>query len=69
MGYVPVLRAEVEVVHRQRLLEDRRVRALRDRHQHRIDVAHVVAADDVRAVGQALRMACRWPSAAAARRS
>ena len=53
---VPLLRREVEVVDAERLLEDGRVRALRDREQDRVDVAHVVPADDVRAVGEAARV-------------
>ena len=48
IGYSKSFDAEVEVVERERLLEDRRVRALRDRHEHGVDVTHVVAADDAR---------------------
>ena len=61
MGIVPVVGAVIEVVHRKRLLEDHRVGALRNGHEDGIDVAHVVAADDVGAVGQAAADACRWP--------
>ena len=53
---VGVLALEVPVVERQRLLELRRVRLLRQRHHRHVVVAHVVAADLVRPVGQAVRM-------------
>src|SRR5271157_4655086 len=51
MGVGPVVRAEVEVVHPQRLLEHCRIRALGNRHQNRVGVAHVVTSYNVRAVG------------------
>src|SRR2546422_5843303 len=53
---LPLLRAEVEIVQRECLLEDRRVGTLGEGHEHRVDMAHVVAPHDVRAVGQALRV-------------
>ena len=53
---LPVIRAEVEIIHRKRLLEHRWIRAFRNRHQHRIDMPHVVTADDVGAIGEAARV-------------
>ena len=52
----PLLRAEVEVVDCERLLEARRVGALGERQVHRVDVRHVMPSHDARAVRQALRM-------------
>jgi len=51
-GVAPVVGAEVEVIHSECLLEHRRVWALGDGHEHRIDVAHVMTAHNVRAVGE-----------------
>ena len=48
---------EVEVVHAERLLELRRVLLLRDRQDRGAVVEHVVAADLVGAVGEAVRVA------------
>src|SRR5262249_17769152 len=48
--------AEVEVVDRERLLKDGRVWNPRDGQQHRVDVAHVVTADDVRGISETARM-------------
>ena len=61
IGYVQLVVAEVEIVHAECLLEHGRVGHLRDRQQHRVDVPHVVPADDPRSVRQAVRMAivCR----------
>ena len=53
---VPVVRAEVPVVEGERLLEPGRVGLLGQRHQRQVVVPHVVPADDVRAVGQAVRV-------------
>ena len=53
---LPVIRAEVEVAQRQRLLEHGVVRLLQQRHHDRHVVPHVVAPDLVRAVGQPVRM-------------
>ena len=53
---VGVLALEVPVVERQRLLEPRGVRLLRQRHHRHVVVAHVVAPDLVRAVGEPVRM-------------
>ena len=52
----PVLRSEIEIIYCQSLLKDGWVWALRQRHQNRIDVAHVVTADDVRTVSQTIRV-------------
>ena len=46
----------VEVVQAERLLEAGRVRVAGHREEHRVQVAHVVAADDVGAVRQAVRV-------------
>ena len=46
-----VVRTEVEVIHAKCLLKDGRIRALGNRHHHRVRVAHVVTTDRVRAVG------------------
>ena len=66
---VGVVGAPVVVVDAERLLELRRVRRLRDRDHARVDVGHVVAADDVGGVRQPVAGAGRAPSAAAARPS
>ena len=66
IGYSKSVDAEVEVVDAERLLEHRRVRALRHGHQHRVDVPHVVPADHVGAVGEAARMLIVGATAAAA---
>ena len=55
----PILGAEVEVAHRQRLLEHRVVRLLQQRHHDAHVVPHVVAPDLVRAVGEPLADARR----------
>ena len=55
-GEVGVVGAEVEVVHAERLLEDRRVLLARQREHGLAVVEHVVAADLIRAVRQAVRM-------------
>ena len=49
--------APVVVVDAERLLELRRVRRLRDRDHARVDVGHVVAADDVGGVREPVRVA------------
>src|SRR5262245_10933646 len=54
---LPLRGREVEVVEAPRLLEDGRVRVQREGEQERVDVTHVVAADDARAVRQPLRVA------------
>ena len=51
-----VVGAEVEVVDAERLLEDRVVRLLRQRDDRLAVVEHVVAADLVGAVGEAVRV-------------
>jgi len=48
--------AEIEIIHRKRLLEDGRVLAFGKRDEHGVRVAHVVPADDAGAVREALRM-------------
>src|SRR5512143_2076451 len=48
----PLLRPEIEVVEGQRLLKDRWVRTFGNRHQHGVDMSHVVPPDDVRTIGQ-----------------
>src|SRR5215472_5945453 len=53
-GVVPLFRTEVEVVDRERLLKDRRIRALVNSHEDRINVPHVVPSDHVRTVCQAV---------------
>ena len=58
--------AEVEVVEPERLLEDRRVLLLGQRQHGLAVVEHVVAPDLVGAVGQAVGVARRWPTPAAA---
>ena len=55
----PILRPEVEIVHRESLLKDRRVRALGERHENRVDVPHVVSPNNIGTVRQSL-----WMSAA-----
>src|SRR5207249_11492043 len=50
---VPLLRREVVVVEAPGLLEAGRVRVPGDRKEHRVQMAHVVAADDAGAVGEA----------------
>ena len=54
---VPVVGAQVPVVHRQRLLESRGVGLLGDGHQGDVVVPHVVPADHSGAVGQPVRVA------------
>ena len=55
-GVFPVLGRKVEVVHRETFLIERGIRALGKRQKYGVHVAHVMAADDVRAVGQSARM-------------
>ena len=55
-GELPVVGAQVPVVHRQRLLEPRGVGLQRDGHQGDVVVPHVVPTDHSRAVGQPLRV-------------
>ena len=55
-GKFPFRRAEVEIVNRKCFLKDSRVWTFRQRHQNGIHVTHVMPADDVRAVGEAVRM-------------
>ena len=52
-----VVGAPVVVVDAEGLLEPRRVRLFGDGDHSRVDVCHVVAADDVGGVGEAVRMA------------
>ena len=52
----PVLAGTVEVVQGQRLLEDRRVRLAGERDEGQVVVPHVVPADQVGGVRQAMRM-------------
>ena len=52
----PVCAAEIKIVHRKRFLKNGRIGTFRHRHQDGVDVAHVVASDDVRAVGQPVGM-------------
>src|SRR5215472_14867230 len=52
---VPIFRSKVEVVHRQRLLIERRVRALGESQHDGVHVAHIVAAHDVGAVCETSR--------------
>ena len=58
-GELPVVGAEVPVVHRQGLLEPRGVGLQRDGHQGDVVVSHVVPADHSRAVGQPFGVAVR----------
>ncbi len=53
---VDLVASEVEVVHPERLLEDRRVLVTREREHRRAVMEHVVPADLVRAVGEAVRV-------------
>src|ERR1044072_2694039 len=54
---VPVSRAEIEIVDCECLLKDCWVWTLGKGHEYRIDVAHVVTADNIRSVGETIRMA------------
>ncbi|MFJ9683314.1 hypothetical protein ACIRP2_35500 [Streptomyces sp. NPDC101194] len=53
---IEVVRAEVPVIDGEGLLEAGVVGLVGDGHQRQVVVAHVVAADDVGAVGQAVRV-------------
>ena len=53
-GVVEVVGAEIEVVHAERLLEDRVVGLLRERNHRFAVVVHVIPADLIRAVRQAV---------------
>ena len=55
-GVLPVVGAEIEIVQGQRLLEHGGIRTLRKRHEHGVDVAHVVPPHHVRAIGETPRV-------------
>jgi hypothetical protein len=52
----PLAGSKVEVIDAERLLKDRRIGALGNRHQDGIDVAHVVPPHHIRAVGEPPRV-------------
>ena len=53
---IPVIRSEVEIAERQRLLKDRVIAFRHDRHEDAHIVPHVIAPELTRAVGQAIWM-------------
>jgi hypothetical protein len=52
----PVIRAEIEIIDRERLLKHSRVRAFGNGKKDRINMAHVIASDLIGAVCKSVRM-------------